>query len=328
MRCFVTGGTGQIGSALVRALLVAGHDVRVLVLPRDPWARAAIGALDVALVTGDVLDRETLPEERFDWVFHLAADQSFWRGDERRQRAVNVGGVANMLAWARARNSARFVHVSSLLAVGVAAEPHEVMNERTSFNGADLGLMYAQTKHEGEALVRAASEKGLPAVIVNPGTVVGPWDHGRHVLRMLRSLISGPLRGFAPGGNNIVDPRDVAAGMIAAAERGQVGQRYLLTGRNLTYRELGIAVARAAGAPPPRLRYPSSMLRAVAAILDPLGRATGRRPPLTPDDVTVGCGFAYYDNARARDELGFTARPLDETISDAVAWYRKAGLWA
>ncbi len=328
MRCFVTGGTGQIGSALVRALVAAAHDVQVLVLPRDPWAQDAIGDLDAALVTGNVLDRETLPAERFDWIFHLAADQSFWRSDERRQRELNVGGVANMLAWAQARTPTRFVHVSSLLAVGVSAAPDDVMNERTTFNGADLGLMYAQTKHEGEALVRAASGEGLPAVIVNPGTVVGPWDHGHHALRMLRSLVSGPLRGFAAGGNNIVDARDVAVGMIAAAERGQVGERYLLTGHNLTYRELGIAVAREAGTLPPRVPYPSSMLRAVAAILDPLGRAIGRRPPLTPDDVTVGSAFLYYDNAKAREQLGFAVRPLDETISGAIAWYRKAGLWA
>lgn len=327
MRCFITGATGQLGSALIRALAAAGHELTALVLPDDPWAEPAFESLEVGQVTGDVREPSSLPDGRFDWVFHLAADQSFWRGHERRQRAINIDGVENLLAWARRNPPERFVHVSSLLAVGMAATPDRPMDERTRFNGDELGLMYSQTKHAGEQLVREAAARGLPALIVNPGTIVGPWDRGLHALRMLRPFAFGRVRGVPRGGNNVVDARDVAQGTVAAATRGRVGQRYLLTGHNVTYRQLADALCRVAGLSPPSVTFPSALLRPLARALDPIGLALNRMPPLTPDDVTVGTRFLYFDNTRARAELGFPVRPLDETLADAVRWYQEQRLW-
>ena len=327
MRCFITGATGQLGSALIRALAAAGHELTALVLPDDPWAEPAFESLEVGQVTGDVREPSSLPDGRFDWVFHLAADQSFWRRQERRQRALNIDGVRNLLAWAQCHLPARLVHVSSLIAVGVAAGPDRPMDEQTPFNGDRLGLMYAQSKHAGERLVGEAAAQGLPAVIVNPGTIVGPWDRGRHALRMLRPFAFGLVRGVPRGGNNLVDVRDVAQGAIGAATGGRTGERYLLTGHNLSYRQLADALCRVAGLPPPSLAFPNTLLRLLARALDPVGLALHWMPPFTPDDVTVGTRFLYFDNSKARRELGFAVRPLDETLTDAVGWYREHGLW-
>ncbi len=327
MRCFITGASGQLGSALVRALHEGGHELTALVVANDPWADAAFAGIDVTRVVGDILRPDSFPDERFDWVFHLAADQSFWRGHARRQRALNVDGVRNVVTWARSHPPQRFVHVSSLLAVGVSERPDHWLNEDSPFNGGELGLMYARNKRAGEQIVLEAAAEGLAAVVANPGTVLGPWDRGRHAARLLDGLVRGALRGTPGGGINVVDTRDAAVGLIAAARLGRVGQRYLLTGHNVTYAQLAASVCRTAGVGPPRLRYPGWALRLIASVLDPVGRISRRPPRVTPDDVTVGTRYLYCDSGKAHRELGFSVRELDETLTDTIRWYQASGVW-
>ncbi len=327
MRCFVTGASGQIGSALIRRLWRDGHDVTALVLPGDPWADAAFDGVPVARVTGDVTEVSTFPDVRFDWLFHLAADQSFWRGDEAKQRSVNVDGVRNLMEWASGTGTSRVVHVSSLAAVGLADRPDEVMDEDAVAQPASRRLMYAEHKRAGERLAVEAADRGLRVTIASPGTVLGPWDHGRHAEQLLRPLMRGPLRFSPAGGVNAVDVRDVAAGLLRLARTGVRGRRYLLTGHNLTYAELSDLGAAVLGTRAPRVGLPSGGLRVLAALLERPGMWLGRKPPATPDEVAVGSRFLYFSNARAVSELGFRVRPVRETIVDSVAWYRATGVW-
>ena len=328
MRCFVTGASGQVGSALIRRLGRDGHDVTALVLPGDPWADAAFDGVRVARVTGDVTNASTFPDARFDWVFHLAADQSFWRGDEAKQRAVNVQGVRHLVNWAAESGASRVVHVSSLAAVGLADRPDDVMDEDAAAQPASRRLMYAEHKRAGERLALDAANGGLPVTIANPGTVLGPWDHGRHAEQLLGPLTRGPVR-FAPGGGvNVVDVRDVADGLVRLARRGVRGRRYLLTGHNFTYAELSDLGATVLGSRAPRIQLPSGGLRVLAGLLERPGLWLGWKPPATPDEVAVGSRFLYFSNARAVSELGFRVRPARETIVDAVAWYRENRIWS
>ncbi len=327
MRCFVTGASGQIGSGLIRQLVRDGHEVAALVLPGDPWADAAFDGVPVTRFTGDVTDPSTFPDARFGWVFHLAANQSFWRGDEAKQHAVNVDGVRHVLDWAASTGASSVVHVSSLTAVGLADGPNEVMDEDTVIQPASLRLMYAEHKREGERLALEAAERGLPVTIANPGTVLGPWDHGRHAEQLLGPLIRGPIRLSPPGGVNVVDVRDVAEGLVSLARRGAPGRRYLLTGHNVTYGELSDLGAAVMGSRAPRVRLPSGGLRVLAGLLERPGLWLGWRPPLTPDEVTVGSRYLFFANARAVNELGFRVRPLAETLADAVGCYLERGVW-
>ncbi len=321
----MTGATGQLGSALVRELLDQGHDVTAFVLPEDPWAAEAFAGLAVQQITGNVLERASFPADPFDWVFHLAANQSFWRGDRKRQWAINVDGVANLVDWLRRHPPRRLIHVSSLAAVGLADRP-EPMDETYDFDASRLGLMYATSKQSGERLVLAAVSNGLPAVIANPGTVIGPWDRGSHAWRMLRPFARGRIRGVPRGGINLVDVRDVAVGLVALADRGRPGERYLLTGHNLTYRQLARDVGEAAGTSGPIVTVPGWLLAALARGLEPLGTLTGRAPPVARDDVMVGTRFLHFDATKAQRDLGFRVRPLDESLRDSLAWYRQIGL--
>ncbi len=326
MRCFVTGASGQVGSALVRALVGEGHQVTALVLPDDPWAEPAFEGLPVRQLTGDLRDSVCFPHETFDWVFHLAANQSFHRRDHGIQWATNVEGVANLLGWLAAHRPKRFVHVSSLTTVGLAIRPDAPMDETSSIDADGRGLMYAVSKHAGERLVLDAVSRGLPAVVANPGTVLGPWDRGAHAWRMLRPLVRGWVRAVPPGGNNLVDARDVANGLVALAESARVGERYLLTGYNLTYRQLADRVGRIAGNTGPIVTLPRWTLAGLGSAVESLSDRVGVAPPIARDEVTAGTHFLYFDAAKARRELGFQARPLDETLHDTLEWYRAVGV--
>lgn len=327
MRCFVTGASGQIGSGLVRRLATDGHQVTALVLPDDLWADSAFTGIPVTRVTGDITETATLPSARFDWVFHLAADQSFWRGHEAKQRAVNVDGTRHVLAWAMATGATSVVHASSLTAVGLADRPEDVMDEDSAVQPVSSRLMYAEHKRAGERLALAAAEQGLPVTIACPGTVLGPWDHGRHAEQLLRPLMRGPIRIAPAGGLNVVDVRDVADGLVQMAVTGSPGRRYLLTGHNLSYAELSDLGAETLVSGRPRVGLPSNALRVLAGLLERPGLWLGRKPPLTPDEVAVGSRYLYFSNARAVAELGFRVRPVRETLADTVAWYRETGVW-
>jgi len=327
VRCFVTGASGQIGSGLVRHLADNGHAVIALVFPDDPWADAAFDGVPVARVTGDVTDTATFPDAHFDWIFHLAADQSFWRGDEAKQRTLNVDGVRHLMNWAASTGASRVVHVSSLAAVGLADRPDDVMDEDAVVQPASARLMYAEHKRAGERLAVEAVERGLPVTIASPGMVLGPWDHGRHAEQLLRPLMKSPIRFSPAGGLNVVDVRDVAAGLVRLAKAGAPGRRYLLTGHNLTYAEISDLGAAVLGSRSPRVGLPSGALRILAGLLERPGLWLGRKPPTTPDEVAVGTRDLYFSNARAVAELGFRVRPVRETLADSVAWYRETGAW-
>ena len=326
MRCFVTGATGHVGSALVRHLLTTGHEVSALTMPDDPWACAAFNGHGIRVVTGDILDRTSFPSEAFDWVFHLVANQSFSRCDRDYQWAVNVDGVANVLDWLAHHPPERFIHVSSLAAVGLGERPDQLMDETNSFDAHELGLMYATSKQAGERLVVEAASHGLPAVVANPGAVIGPWDRSGHVWRMLRRFVGGCIRVVPQGGINIVDGRDVACGLVAMATRAQRGERYLLTGHNVTYAELAAHVGRVVGVTGPIVAVPGWFTSSVACMAEPLATLAGRATLVARDEAIVGGRYLYFDAAKACRDLGFSVRPLDASLVDTVAWYDQIGL--
>jgi dihydroflavonol-4-reductase len=325
VRCLVTGATGQLGTALVRALVAKGHSVTALVVVDDPWAALAFAGLQVRQVTGNILARGSLPPEQFDWVFHLAANQSLRRGDRQRQWAINVDGLTNVLDWVIQHPPQRFIHVSSLVAVGLADRP-ELMDETSQFDASSLGLTYAASKQAGERLVLNAASKGIPAVIANPGTVIGPWDRGAHVWRMLRWQGYGLVRVVPSGGNNVVDARDVARGLMAVADHGRSGDRYLLTGHNLTYRQLAKQVAVLAGVGGKVIAPPGWLLAVLAHLGEMPAAFTCGWAPISRQEVILGSRYLYFDASKAQREFGFSARPLTASLHDSIEWYRESGL--
>ena len=323
--CLVTGGTGFVGSAVVRALLQAGLAVRVLVRPASD--RGNLADLPVETVLGTMEDAPSLARAAAGcrYLFHVAADYRLWVPDPAAMFRANVEGTRDLMNAALAAGIERVVHTSSVATLGHVAGGSA--DEDTASRIEDMIGPYKRSKYAAEAVVLGlVAERGLPATIVNPSTPVGPRDRkptptGRLILEAAR----GRMPGFVDTGLNIVHVDDVAAGHLAAAESGGVGERYILGGQNMALAEILAEVARVAGRRPPRLRVPYGVASAVAVGAEFAARVTGRAPFITRDGVRMARKKMYFTSAKASRELGYRPRPARAAIADAVGWFEANG---
>jgi len=324
-RVAVTGASGLLGGNLAAELVAAGH--QVIAIRR---AGTRTGHLDdVAIEWHDAdLGSTAAMARAFQGtacVFHCAAQVSLRRTVSPEMSATNVVGTANVIDAVRAAGVPRLVHTSSVVAVGVSTDGRPC-DETATWNFDDEGLVdaYAITKHQAEDVVRAARFE-VDAVIVNPTYMFGPRDARPSSGRLIVDVARGRVPGWTPGYNNFVDVRDVARGMIAAWQRGRRGERYILAGHEMTYREVMQRIAETGGARPPRLRVP----RAGAWLFGKWGdlvERTGREPVVNSMQIR----YAYTDRFRfqsdkAARELGYQIRPLEATLRDAIAWFKSHG---
>jgi dihydroflavonol-4-reductase len=326
--CLVTGATGFVGSAVARALLRAGHRVRVLARPRGD--RRNLADLPVAIAEGDLGDPPSLARAVAGcrYLFHVAADYRLWVRDPAAMFRVNVAGTRDLMQAALAAGVERIVYTSSVATLGLV--PGGVADEATPSREEDMIGPYKRSKFQAEALVRGlVAERGLPAVIVNPSTPLGPRDvkptpTGRLIVEAAR----GRVPGFVDTGLNIVHVEDVAAGHLVAGEKGRCGERYILGGENMTLAEILATVAHLVGRPPPRLRVPYALAYPAALAGEMMARMSGREPFVTRDGVRMSRKKMFFSSAKAERELGYRARPAREAIADAVAWFKSNGCLA
>jgi dihydroflavonol-4-reductase len=314
-KTLITGGTGFIGSHLARALADRGDDMRLLVRPSS--SREGLSGIEFETASGDVTDQGSVREamDGVERVFHVAGMTSMRPRDRERVFEVNVTGTRNVLEEARRAGVKRVVLTSSVAAVG-PAERGRTADEDQPFTGGELGITYINSKHEAELEARRATERGLPVVCVNPSFVLGPDDSHGTSTQLVRRFLLRQIPVYVDGALNIVDVRDVAAGHLLADERGQPGERYILGGRNFTLARLFSDLSRISGVSPPPVRLPGQVaLAGVEAAL----RASVPIPT-TPDEVRSGMQWWAYRSDKAERELGFEARPHEETLEDTVRW--------
>jgi nucleoside-diphosphate-sugar epimerase len=324
MRVFVTGGTGFVGHHVLARLVEAGHQVRAL--RRGAVGGRWAGPAGVAWVPGEVLDRASLEAGMAgcEAVIHAAAQLSTSRRDFGRQREVNVGGTENAVAAALRSGIRRFVHTSSIAALGRPVRG-AVADEQQPYDW-EPGFNYQETKRDSERVALAASQQGMEVVSLNPALVLGPEEPHRRSLRLLRVVKRGLARLAPPGGNTICDVRDVAAAHVAALSRGRSGERYILGGPYVSFEELLTLYARALQRPAPVAAVPASLVRAGQLALFGFERLAPVPLPASPAYLSVFLLERRYTSARAEGELGYRTRPARETVGDTVAWYRAQGL--
>lgn len=318
MLTLVTGGTGLLGNNLVRLLLERGAPVRVLArATSDP---RPLAGLDVEIVRGDVRDAESVRQavQGVSRIFHCAAWVHIgWSGAELA-RNINVEGTRNVCRAAR-ESGARLVHVSSVDALGIRGGP-EPDDEETP-PGNEVLCPYVVTKREAEQVLLAEVTAGLDATIVNPGFMIGPWDWRPSSGRMLLTVAQGLGLAAPLGSNNYCDVRDVAAGALAAAERGLRGRRYILGGERLTYKEAWRTMADVTGARRPIFRA-GPLVRVVAGGAGDLWtRLTGHEPDVNSAATGIAAQRRNFSSARAMAELGYQPRPLAEAAEAAWKWF-------
>lgn len=314
----ITGATGFVGFHVARRLAAAGANVAALVRPSAD--RGRLLAAGVRCVEGSLEQPASLLElaRGREFLFHAAGAVDFGT-DWQRLREVNVEGTRRVLAAARAAGVRRLVHTSSIVAVGATRTPR-LLDETAPWNLGPMRVPYVTTKRQAEELALAGNVPEV--VVVNPGCLVGPDDFAGSEFGILcRRFWRGRLPICFGGGNNFVDVRDVADGMLRAAERGRPGERYLLTGTNRSLTTFFGELARVAGRTIPRLRLPTALAPVVAALGE---KFTRRGPPaLTASQARMLPYFMYFNCAKARRELQYEARPLRATLADAYAFWTR-----
>ncbi|MFW2403782.1 MAG: hopanoid-associated sugar epimerase [Gammaproteobacteria bacterium] len=319
----VTGASGFVGAAVARALLARGTAVRAMI--RENSDRSNIDHLDVEVVHGDLLTGVGLAEATAGCssLFHVAADYRLWVPDPDNMYAANVDGTGKLLRAAMDSGVDRIVYTSSVSAVGIPADGSPG-DEQTPVALEDMIGPYKRSKFLAEQLVRRmATEEKCPVVIASPSTPIGPGDvKPTPTGRVIDDAVHGRMPAFVDTGLNIVHVDDVAAGHLLAYERGQIGERYILGGENLTLQELLACVAGLVGRRPPKIRLPHQFALGVAYLSESWARLSGTVPQVTLDGVRMSQHKMFFSSARARAELEYEPRPATEAIRDAVEWFR------
>jgi dihydroflavonol-4-reductase len=321
----VTGATGFVGSAVVRALLAEGQPVRVLARPGSD--RRNLTDLPVEVVEGSLEDTASLGRAVAGCraLFHVAADYRLWVPDPAAMMRANVDGSRALMRAALAAGVERVVYTSSVATLGHVDSG--ISDEETPSALADMVGPYKQSKFLAEAEIRRMiAEEGLPAVIVNPSTPVGPRDvKPTPTGRMIVEAAAGRMPAYVDTGLNIVHVDDVAAGHLLAFAKGKVGERYILGGDNLTLAAILGRIAVMVGRRPPLVKLPRAPLFPLAVVAELWARLTGAEPFVTVDGLRMARWHMFFTSAKAERDLGYRHRPAGDALEDAVAWFRQAG---
>jgi dihydroflavonol-4-reductase len=328
MLTVVTGASGHLGNNLLRALLERGQQVRALVLPKDD--PRPLAGLAVEQVEGDVRDMGSLmwAFRNADVVYHLAGIITISPGRAALLQQVNVQGTRNVVQAAMRSGVRRLVYTASIHAI---VEPPQgtVIDEGMPFDPDLIPTEYGRSKAQAARVVLDGVAQGLDAVIGCPSGIVGPYDYvpsefGRLILNVARRRLPAYVR----GAYDFVDVRDVAQGLLAAGERGRRGESYILSGERATVAQLMAWIEEASGVRAPRLGLPARLARRVAYLAGHYARISGTKPLFTAESVDILGSNCCISHEKAGRELGFSPRPLRETIIDTVHWFRETGMLA
>jgi dihydroflavonol-4-reductase len=320
VRVFLTGATGFIGSHVARALIARGESLSCLC--RRTSYRADLEDLPIDWVVGDLADRPSLRRAMTgaELVFHCAADYRLYARDPAEIYRSNVDGTRNVLELAAELGVRRVVYTSSVgtLALGGSRPANE--NARAELE--DMVGDYKRSKFLAERVVESWIDRGLPVVVVSPSTPIGERDaRPTPTGKIVVDFLNGRLPAYVDTGLNLVDVRDVALGHLLAAERGRLGQSYILGGVNLTLRQMLELLGRLTGRRPPRLKLPHWVPLAIAHLEAPLARWLGRDPRVPLDGVRMSKSMMFFDAGKAVRELGFPQSPIEPAFERAVSWF-------
>lgn len=319
----VTGGTGFIGSNLAERLLQLGCNVKIL--KRVDSDFRAIRGIDVEHVVGDLRDPASLRQAMrgCDTVFHTAALVTFARKKKALQHEVNVIGTRNVVQACLTTGVERLIHTSSVAAIGYA-RTGELATEDTPFNlGRRSG--YKLSKQLSEQEVIAGVSSGLNAIIVNPSVVVGERDIHMHGGQLIKEIKKGRAPFYIDGGMSVVYVGDVVNGHILAAQKGRIGERYILSGNNMTHKAIFRRTAELVRGRSPFAKLPIPLLRLGAEAIEKVCNVFGMEPFIS-SDLVAGAGLDnWYSCEKATRELGYTVTSFDETILAAYRWYKENG---
>jgi dihydroflavonol-4-reductase len=325
MKALVTGATGFVGAAVARALIKEGWQVRALA--RRDSDRRNVQHLELEVVEGDLHDGASLERavQGCEALFHAAADYRLGALDPDQLYQTNVEGTRRLLDASRRADVARIVYTSSVATVGIPTDGTPG-REETPVSLADMIGHYKRSKFLAEEVARDAARQGMPVVIVNPSTPVGPGDvKPTPTGQLILDAAAGRMPAYVDTGLNIVHVDDVAAGHLLAFHRGRPGERYILGGEDMTLREILTDIAKLVGRKPPRIRLPQGLVLPIAYAAEAVARITRRPGRITVESVRMSRKRMFFSSEKARQELGYHWRAPSEALADAIAWLEEQG---
>jgi dihydroflavonol-4-reductase len=322
----VTGANGFVGAHVVRALVARRAHVRAFA--RSGADTRALDGVDCEIVRGDLRDIESVERavHGCDEVYHVAADYRLWVVDEASMYAANVGGTRNLLAASKRAGVAKIVHTSTVGSLGIGAD--KIGREDTPVTLGDMVGPYKRSKFLAEQAALEAAREGLPVVIVNPSTPIGALDYKPTPTgRIIVEFLNRRMPAFMETGLNLVCVEDVARGHLLAAEHGRIGEKYILGGENLTLELMLQRLAAISGLPAPRVKIPYAVAFGFALGAEALARTvTHRAPRASVTEVRMARKKMFFDFTKARAELGYEARPIDDGLARAIEFFRRIGV--
>ena len=324
MRSLVTGASGFVGSAVLRHLIDAGHDVRVLVRPGSD--RRNLAGLQVEICEGDLTDRDSLRTAvaGCDYLFHVAADYRLWIPDPDSIYRINVTGTEDLIHCAVDAGVKKIIYTSSVATLGLNRDGTPA-DEETPVTLGDMIGHYKRSKYLAEQKVLELVKKiNAPVITVNPSTPVGPRDiKPTPTGRIFVDTLRGRMPAYVDTGLNIVHVDDVAKGHLLALEQGKIGERYILGGENMSLREILTQICEIAGRTPPRIRLPHNLILPIAWLSECWARLSGMEPIATVDEIRMAKKHMYFSSNKAKQTLGYQPRPAREGIEAAINWFRE-----
>jgi len=324
MTTLVTGAAGFLGSHVTRQLVARGETVRVLM--RTSSTNRAIADLPLEYVTGDLRDAASLDRAMagVKRVFHVAADYRLWAKRSQDIYDSNVGGTKNLLDAAKRAGIEQLIYTSTVATLAV--DRPELPNERTEARLEEMVGHYKRSKWLAEKEALSAAKAGLPVIVAMPTTPVGPWDwKPTPTGKIILDFLNGKMPGYVETGLNFVGVEECAAGHLLVAEKGKVGERYLLGGENLTLKGMLDILAKLTGLPAPSLKIPHGLALGVAYFESGFSRLLGREPQIPVEGVRIAEHMMFVDTSRAQRELGFQPGPVAAALDRAVRWYESNG---
>ncbi|MGY8655466.1 MAG: hopanoid-associated sugar epimerase [Verrucomicrobiia bacterium] len=331
MKCFVTGASGFIGANLVHELNVRGHRVKALL--RESSDRRGLKGADYETVAGDLSDkaRLTAAMDGCDWCFHVAASYHLWLPNYAPMYAANVEGTRNMIEAAAEAGCSRIVYTSTVGCIGLPKKVNgkvEPTDETTPVSGAQMSNHYKKSKWQAEVVARELAEKGLPVVIVNPSAPIGPRDvKPTPTGKVIVDFLNRKMPAYLDTGLNWAHVRDVAVGHILAAEKGGIGERYILGNAegNLTMKEAFAILQEITGVPAPKMRIPYCLAWSAAVVDEAISSLTKKHPKAPLAGVRMAKYKMFFNPAKAIRDLGLPQTPPRQALQDAVDWFRENG---
>lgn len=326
MKVVVTGANGFLGSWLTKRLVADGFDTHIVA--RQSSDLSDLQGIKYKTLFGDVTDLKSLEKafEGADQIYHLAGIVAYKKSQRDLMEKVNFIGTQNVIQAMKANKIKKLLHLSSVVAVGAGFTPQEILNEESKYNLEHLNLGYFETKRKAEQAVIAATKNSeIEGIIVNPSTIYGPADAKKGSRSIQLKVAKGKFPFYTGGGVNVVGVNDVVAGIMLAIKKGRPSERYILSGDNWTIQKLFQQIASEAGTEAPKIKLPDFVLHTLGSIGD-LGQTFGLKGGISRENAWTSTLFHWFDNSKAKRELGFTPGPAEVAIHASVNWIKQQGM--